>query len=140
LSGPPGSSRWRDRRKHCCDELTEEGVALNENGEVAAFRYRDERLARRADGLDERSRETRWRGEILVALDDEHGHSEIATECVRAERTPLRNQPLGTQVLPVEPVVDVAQRVAGSRQCEADHRCDEEIGAFEQIRPPALDG
>jgi plastocyanin len=42
--------------------------------------------------------------------------------------------------LAVEPVVDVAQSVARRCEREAEHGRDEEVRAFELVRPPTLDG
>src|SRR5207245_1191995 len=139
------SARTADpyRRKQSRDELVQKGVPFHEHGEVAALRYRDERLARRADGLNEVSGETRWRGEILGTLEDEDRHRKVAAECLRGQSARcarLRNQALGAQYLPVEPVVDIVRSVVGSIKCEADHGRDKEIGALEQIRPSALYG
>jgi hypothetical protein len=50
----------------------------------------------------------------------------------------LRNQTLATDILTIEPVVDIAQRITRRSEGEADHGEDERVRALETIRPLAL--
>jgi hypothetical protein len=128
------------QRAHSGDELAQESARSHEDGEMAATFNRDECLAGRADRVHETPGQGRRRREVVRALDHEDGQREIAAQGSRPERTRLRHQALRTQVLPVEPVVDVAQHLVRRHEGETEHGPDEHIGALEEVRPLALDG
>src|SRR2546430_198533 len=76
-----------------------------------------------------------WKTKTGTAKSSPRAFAVSTPRCAR-----LRDQALGAQHLPVEPVADIVRSVVGGIEREADHGRDEEIGALEQIRPLALDG
>src|SRR6185436_15115003 len=129
------SRRQRTNSRH---ELVDKRAGLHEHREVSASLDRNECLPRRPDGFDECARETRGGGEIFRTLKHEDRNGEVAPERSRVERAGFRDQPIGTETLTVEPVVDIAKRVTRRGEREADHGVNECVRAFEKIRPLAL--
>src|SRR3954447_15567593 len=68
--------------------------------------------------IDECARETGRRGEVFSALNHENRNSEVTGERSRIERACLRKEALATEILTIEPVVDIAQRGARRSQSE----------------------
>ena len=76
---------------------------------------------RRVDAVDKSPDDAGGRREVLGPWDDEDEQLESACERNGWECTRLRHQPLGAQVLTINPIVHLAYRVSGCSQREPQH-------------------
>jgi hypothetical protein len=76
---------------------------------------------RRSDRIHERARETGRRGEVLLALNYDHRHREVATKELWVELARLRHETDRAALLTLKSIIDIAERVPRRGERETHH-------------------
>ena len=118
------------QREDSRNEFIQKSARSHEHNKVTALDG-DERLTRGTNRVHETPGEARRRREVLSTLDHEDRHGEFATEALRVKRVRLRDEALAADALPIDPLVDVSQRISGRTKCKTEHGRNEEVRTFE---------